>query len=300
MFARFFKYTELRTKITSLFAFLMSTAYLFYIKAAINPLRTMVFFASMFIFDLTTTAINNYTDSKTNGQDIGYGRRVGLAIILAMLFISVCAGLYLYYLTDIVVLVVGVVCFTSGIFYTFGPLPISRQPLGEIFSGVFYGFMIPFLIFYINLPQGTILTYSISWKAIGASINLLPFAKLILLSFVPLCTTADIMLANNICDLDKDIRVNRFTLPYYLGEGKSVYLFALIYYGAFADILLMVFLRILPPLCLLVLVVFIPVQKNIIRFIRFHNKRKTFVAAIKNYIFIMGATTLTIFIGGLI
>ena len=193
MFARFFKYTELRTKITSLFAFLMSTAYLFYIKAAINPLRTMVFFASMFIFDLTTTAINNYTDSKTNGQDIGYGRRGGLAIILAMLFISVCAGLYLYYLTDIVVLVVGVVCFTSGIFYTFGPLPISRQPLGEIFSGVFYGFMIPFLIFYINLPQGTILTYSISWKAIGASINLLPFAKLILLSFVPLCTTADII-----------------------------------------------------------------------------------------------------------
>lgn len=298
MLERFFKYTELRTKITSLFAFLMSISYLFYMKVVINWRLTSIFFASMFIFDLTTTAINNYTDSKTNRHDMDYSKTTGRTIIFIMLFISASLGLYLTYLTDIVVLVVGIICFICGILYTFGPIPISRQPLGEVLSGIFYGFMIPFLIFYINLPEGTILSYSLSWKAIGVSVNVLPSLKLILLSIVPMCTTADIMLANNTCDVDKDIKVNRFTLPYYLGK-KSTYLFAGIYYTAYADILLMVAFKVLSPLCLLILVTLVPVQKNISKFMKVQDKGKTFIVSIKNYILIMGAITLMIFISGL-
>lgn len=298
MISRFFKYTELKTKITSFFAFLMSIAYLFYMKAEINWRLSFIFFASMLIFDLTTTAINNYTDSKDNGQELGFKRTTALMIIFIMLFISAGLGLYLVYLTDIVVLLVGGLCFICGVLYTYGPIPISRQPLGEILSGVFYGFMIPFLIFYINLPAGTLLSYSLSLKTISISLNVLPLLKLILLSIVPICTTANIMLANNTCDVDRDILVNRFTLPYYLGK-KSVYLFAGIYYAAYADIILMVIFKVLPPVCLLILITMIPVKKNIDKFLKVQDKDKTFIVSIKNYIAIMGATSLMIFISGL-
>jgi 1,4-dihydroxy-2-naphthoate octaprenyltransferase len=297
MLERFLKYTEIKTKITSLFAFLMSVAYLFYIKTEINWKLTAIFFASMFIFDLTTTAINNYTDTKTNGQKLDFKRTTALMIILVMLFISAGLGLYLVYLTDIVVLIAGVICFICGILYTFGPVPISRQPLGEILSGIFYGFMIPFLILYINMPEGTFLTLSLSMKTISLSLNVVPLMSLILLSAIPTCTTANIMLANNICDVERDILVNRFTLPYYLGK-KSIYLFAGIYYACYVDIVLMAIFKVLSPLCLIALITLIPVQKNIKEFLKVQDKEKTFIVSIKNYVLLMGAVTLMIFISG--
>jgi len=141
---RFLDYVEIRTKITSLFAFVMTLAYLFFLKQEINIKLTAVFFLSMFLFDLTTTAINNYIDTKTNHQALQFDRKTALTIIMLMLVISITLGLYLAWSTDIVVLMLGGICFLCGVFYTYGPIPISRQPLGEIFSGIFYGLLIPF------------------------------------------------------------------------------------------------------------------------------------------------------------
>jgi 1,4-dihydroxy-2-naphthoate octaprenyltransferase len=56
----------------------------------------------------------------------------------------------------------------------------------------------------------------------------------------------------------------------------------------------------LHPVCLLSLLTFIPVQKNIKRFFEKQDKATTFFVSIKNYILIMSAFTLTIFIGGLL
>lgn len=42
---------------------------------------------------------------------------------------------------------------TNGIFYSFGPIPISRMPLGKIFSGIFMGFVIVFLFVYIQVDD---------------------------------------------------------------------------------------------------------------------------------------------------
>lgn len=60
----FLSYVEIKTKITSIFAFLMTIAYLFYINQPIDWNLTLIFFGAMFLFDLTTTAINNYIDTK--------------------------------------------------------------------------------------------------------------------------------------------------------------------------------------------------------------------------------------------
>jgi 1,4-dihydroxy-2-naphthoate octaprenyltransferase len=67
-FKRLLKYIEIQTKITNVLPFLMTLAYLFASGKHIDPLRTLVFFAGMFLFDLTATTINNYSDTKKNHQ----------------------------------------------------------------------------------------------------------------------------------------------------------------------------------------------------------------------------------------
>ncbi len=299
MIKRLFDYIEIKTKITSLFAFLVTMAYIFYIEKPINWELTLVFFASMFIFDLATTAINNYIDTKTNHQTLAFKRDVGLKIIFVLLGISIALGLYLVYRTDIVILIIGGLCFTCGIFYTYGPIPISRQPLGEIFSGVFYGLFIPFILLYINLPRDTFVSLGLSLETISFEIYVVPVLTVLLLSIAPICTTANIMLANNICDLERDIVVKRYTLPYYLGK-KAIYLFAGLYYLSYIGIILMVAFKFLSPICLISLLTIFIVQKNINLFLKIQDKGTTFICAIKNYEIIMGSITLAIFISGLV
>ena len=299
MIKRFLDYVEIRTKITSIFAFLITIAFLFYNEQQINWKLTLIFFTAMFIFDLTTTAINNYIDTKTNNQTLQFKRKVALIIIFMLFGISALLGLYLAYLTDVVVFILGGICFICGVFYTYGPVPLSRQPLGEIFSGIFYGLLIPFIIMYINMPRGTFLSLNYSFEIINLEIKVMPIITVLLFSIIPICTTANIMLANNICDLEKDILVKRYTLPYYLGN-KALYLFALIYYITYIAIIIMVILKILSPICLISLLTIFIVQKNISKFFKKQDKNTTFIIAIKNYIIIMGSNSLMILISGII
>lgn len=299
MLGRFLNYVEIKTKITSLFAFLMTIAFLVSRGQPVNWLKTAVFFASMFLFDLTTTAINNYIDTKTNDQKLQFERKTALLIIYVLFAVSAALGLYLAYLSDIIVLLLGGLCFLCGVFYTYGPVPISRQPLGEVLSGVFYGLFIPFLLLYINMPEGTYLTLSLGWEKIGISFMVWPIVTVLLLSVAPVCVTANIMLANNICDVEKDIAVKRYTLPYYLGK-KALYLFAGIYYLTYISTILMVVLGILSPICLLSLLTIIPVQKNIGTFFKKQEKATTFMVSILNFVIIMGANTLLIFVSALL
>lgn len=298
MINRFLDYVEIRTKITSTFAFIMTIALLVYHKQSIDWKLTLVFFASMFLFDLTTTAINNYIDTKTNNQTLQFKRKTALIIILVLFGISTSLGLYLAYMSDIVIFLIGGLCFLCGVFYTYGPLPISRMPLGEFFSGLFYGFFIPFIILYLNTPKGTFLSFDINSQAVSVELMIWPIASLLLFAIIPFCTTANIMLANNMCDLKKDILVKRHTLPYYVGR-KSIYLYAGIYYMTYLATIVMVVVGILSPICLLSLLTIFIVQKNIKQFMKKQDKATTFILSIKNYVIIMGVNTLLIFISAL-
>lgn len=296
---KFIEFVEIRTKITSLLPFLMSLAYLFYRRQPVNAERTLLFFGSMFLFDLTTTAINNYIDTKTNGQKLPFSRSTGKLIIYLLLGVSTVLGLTLAYRTDLVVLLLGGLCFLCGVFYTWGPIPISRLPLGEFFSGLFYGLFIPFLMLYMNLPPGTFLTLNGDWHTVRFALNLGPAFALVLFSAGPICATANIMLANNICDLEKDIAVGRYTLSYFLGK-QALHIFAGLYYITYLTWAAYVALNILSPVCLLALLTIIPVHKNICRFRKEQIKEKTFALSVQNYILIVGAQTLVIFLSGLV
>lgn len=298
MIKRFLDYVEIRTKITSTFAFFMTIALLVYQKQSIDWKLTLIFFASMFLFDLTTTAINNYIDTKTNNQTLQFERKTALIIIYVLFAISTALGLYLAFMSDIVIFLVGGLCFLCGIFYTYGPLPISRMPLGEFFSGLFYGVFIPFIIMYVNTPKGTFLNFDINSQSVSVELMIVPIASLLLFAIIPFCTTANIMLANNMCDLEKDILVKRHTLPYYVGK-KSIYLYAGLYYMTYVAMVAMVVLGMISPICLLSLLTLVIVQKNIKLFMKKQDKATTFILSIKNYVIIMGVNTLLIFIGAL-
>ena len=285
MVKKFLKYVEITTKITSLFAYLNTMLFIIYEKQPVNLKLMIVFFIAMFLFDLTTTAINNYIDSKDYPEMLPIPRKSAFAAIMIMLGISTLLGLYLAYNTGIVVLLLGAFCFLLGIFYTFGPLPISRIPLGEAISGIAYGLFIPFLMLYINNPDHY-LTLSLSFEAITLSVFVKPFIAFFMFSLVTTFTTANIMLANNTCDIEKDVAVGRHTLAYYIGRKWSVRLYALLYYGTYAAVLFMVIFRILSPVALIFFLSLPLVVKNINTFKKEQIKEKTFITSIKNFIII--------------
>ena len=203
MMAKLLGYVEIKTKITSVFPYLMTLAYLVLNNKNIDPLRTSVFFAGMFLFDLTATTINNYNDTKKNHQTLQFSRRTALLITMILFAFSTALGIYLVSLTDVIVLMAGGLCFFFGVIYSYGPIPLSHGPYGEIASVFFYGALIPFILIYINDPTD-LLTYSLSMENFALQINVVPVIGLVLMAILPFCLTANIMLANNICDVEHD------------------------------------------------------------------------------------------------
>lgn len=301
----FFILVEIKTKIASLFPFLIGVLYVYYRYDTIRPINTLIFFFAMLIFDLTTTAINNYMDYKKASTD-EYRKTVNIigqanipeilvvTTILTMLTMATSLGIWLVFRTDLLVLLIGMVCFGIGIFYTFGPIPLSRMPLGEIFSGLTMGFGILFLTVYINaFDQGIA---NILWEGATIQIHLDIFKLLeILLISVPcIFTIANIMLANNICDLEDDIKNNRFTLTYYIGKKNSVLLFNILYILSFVAIVISVLLKLLPTIMLLTLATIIPVYKQLAIFNNKQVKSETFDVSLKNFIMVNGSVFITL------
>ena len=299
----FLKLVEIQTKIASLFPFLIGLLYVVHRYGGINILNTVVFFVSMLIFDMTTTAINNYMDylKATMKHDFDYRKERNVIgqynlseklvkiTIWVMLISASLLGLWLVYLTHILILFIGMVCFFIGIFYTFGPIPLSRLPLGEVFSGVTMGFGITFLIIYVNSYHLGIFTSQMYESVLVFQIDLAGMGRIFLISLPSVLTIANLMLANNICDLKEDIANDRYTLPFYIGKKASIILFEVLYYVSYLAIIAAVVIGVYPLLMLLTLGTFILVGKNLVIFRAKQEKAKTFIVAVKNLVLINGS-----------
>ena len=299
MIKRFLDYTEIQTKITSLFTFVLTLGFMIFNDYEIKFFPTLVFFLSMFIFDLCTTAINNYIDSKTNGQDIGFTRKTGRNLIFAMFFISAALGLYLVYISDIIVLFMGMFCFAVGVLYTYGPIPISRQPYGEIISGILYGYFIPFIMIHVSQPHSMIeIQYAQGF--LNLNMDIMSLLQFVLVFMVPTLLTSSIMLANNTCDIEKDVLVKRYTLPYYLGQAVSVKLMYALYLLVFVSVVLSSVLGLVPLIAILTLLVMPKVWANVALFKKDLVKHVSFKFIIKNFIMIMAVYSVLVLIGGIL
>ncbi|QCX34723.1 1,4-dihydroxy-2-naphthoate polyprenyltransferase [Caloramator sp. E03] len=292
----FLKLVEIQTKIASVIPFTLGTVYALYRFNTFNLKNFLLMFVSLLTFDMATTAINNYCDYKRAVKKHGYNYEMhnGIvkynlseiyvkAIICILLIIATTFGVLLYLNTNIIVLIIGIISFSVGIFYSFGPIPISRMPLGEMFSGIFMGFIIVFLAVYIHVNESIIsLMYNNGFLTL--QMNLKEVIYIFLLSIPTINCIANVMLANNICDIDDDKENKRYTLPIYLGKENSLAIFKAMYYIAYIDIILLIVLRITPAISIITLLTFIIINKNISLFFEKQTKRDTFVLSVKNLI----------------
>lgn len=306
----FLKLIELPTKITCFTTLLISTVFVLFSGYNFKPLNFLYMFISLIAMDMVTTGLNNYIDYKKARKKTGFGYEEHNAIVkyglkestvLITLFmlsaISATFGILLYLQTDIIVLLIGMLSFGVGIFYTFGQIPISRTPYGEIFSGLFQGFVIIFLGIYIHLYDQNVISIICSEKFLDIKIDIIMIGKILLYSIPSTLTIANIMLANNICDMEDDWINKRYTLPIYVGKEFSLQLFAIGYYLSYVAIIIMVLLKIVPLITLLTLITYIIVQKNIKLFNNTQRKNDTFPLAIMNFILINGGLLLAMSIG---
>lgn len=295
----FLELVEIKTKLASLFPFLLGTLFSAYYFSSFDGWNTLLFFVAMIIFDMATTAINNtmdYVKAKNteyrDGENIlgraGISVEKATRLIVTMVMVAAGMGIVLTYRTNSLLLVIGAICFLIGILYTFGPFPISRMPLGEVLSGLTMGFGIFFIAVFINVPGNELMTLVIDWPAFRLEGHLLN-VLIVFLNALPLVfTIANIMLANNTCDFETDVSNHRYTLVYYIGKPLALKLYGLLYYCVFAAVILAVVLRVTTIWMLLVVLLFPLVQKNIKTFQANPDKATTFAIAIKNLVLIHG------------
>ncbi|GEK90540.1 1,4-dihydroxy-2-naphthoate polyprenyltransferase [Alkalibacterium kapii] len=299
----FLKLVEIQTKIASLFPFLLGVLFSAYYFSEFHLGNTLLFFVAMLLFDMTTTAINNLMDFK-KAKDDNYRRNTNIIgqsgiseksvvyLILFMLTLSTVLGILLVFQTSILLLAIGAVSFGIGIFYTYGPIPISRTPLGEILSGLTMGFGIFFISVLINDVDHNLIDITFSGAQFLLSGNVLDIFAVFFVSLPTVFLIANIMLANNTCDLKEDIANHRFTLPFYIGKEKAVQLFNLLMYLCYIVIVLSVILGYLHPVMLGVLLTFPLVKKNLDTYNEKQVKQETFVVAIKNIVLFSSAEVL--------
>ncbi|MGV2687117.1 1,4-dihydroxy-2-naphthoate polyprenyltransferase, partial [Clostridium perfringens] len=119
--------------------------------------------------------------------------------------------------TGWLILLLGGLSFAVGILYSFGPIPISRMPLGELFSGLFMGFVIIFISAWIHAEGNHLAVLDLHGSVLSLQVNLPAVLLLLVVSLPAILGIANIMLANNICDMDEDMENKRYTLPVYIG-----------------------------------------------------------------------------------
>ena len=306
----FLKLVEIQTKLASQLPLLLGTGYVLYSFDTFKVLNFLFMFLSLLTFDMATTAINNYYDYKKSIKTTGFGYEKHNAIvnysmnenhvktiIIVLLLIASIFGILLYMNTNLVVLLLGIGSFAAGILYSFGPIPISRTPFGELLSGGIMGFIIPFLAIYIHLYNSNIITLTYVGGMMHLGVDIPFMIRVILLTIAPMVCIANIMLANNICDMEDDLTNKRYTLPLFIGKKRALTLYKGLYYIAYGSILILLIIKGLPPISWVSLITILPIKKNIDKFYQEQQKSTTFILAVKNLAILVGVTTISLYIG---
>lgn len=136
----------------------------------------------------------------------------------------------------------GLLCYVVGVFYAGGPKPLSSLPLGELLSGLTMGYVIFLICLYINSSQNFVWSFA----------NL---ATTFLIALPNTLLIANLMLANNTCDLEEDEANHRYTIVHYIGKKAALIWWTTALILAFVAIVVAVILGLLSPIMLLILLI---------------------------------------------
>lgn len=298
-FKIFAELVELKAKTASIFPFLMGFLYSWYHYNQIYWGNMLIFFISMVLFNMAVDIMDNYMDyhHATDVHDYKHetniiGREnLSLPLVRNMMWgfiiLSAALGIYLASQTSWVILWLGMFSYAMGIFYSAGPKPLSSLPVGEVTSGVTMGIIIPLICVYLNIYD----IVAFNWDLIG---------RVTLMSLPAAFSIANLMLANNTCDVEEDILNNRHTLVSYIGKKRAVHLFQFLVIATFVAATISVLLKIVPLTLLLLWVIFPKVWQHTKLYSKEQIKTKTFPLAIKNLAMIVSVQVVLFFIGVLL
>lgn len=288
----FFELVEVKAKTASVLPFLLGICFSLYHYQRLHLVYVCIYFVAMFIFNMAVDILDNYNDYQHAEEGHDYKEKTNIIgrenlplslirrWIIWMIVISALMGIGLSLILGRSLLWMGLYCYLIGIFYSSGPRPLSSLPLGEVLSGFTMGFMIMLITVYINTFD------SFVWSAGN-------IGSIFLVSLPNICLIANLMLANNICDLEEDEQNHRFTLVHYLGKKASIKLFVSLIVLAFTSIILSVLLG-LSPITMLLTVLVVPfIWKQTKLFLNEQVKMKTFICAVR--ILAVGACAQVVF-----
>ncbi|MGF2144669.1 prenyltransferase [Vagococcus fluvialis] len=294
----FAELVELKAKTASIFPFLMGFLYSWYHYNQIYWGNMLIFFISMVLFNMAVDIMDNYMDyhNATDVHDYKHetniiGREnLSLSLVRNMMWgfiiVSALMGIYLASQTSWVILWLGMFSYAMGIFYSAGPKPLSSLPVGEVTSGLTMGVVIPLICVYLNIYD----IVPFDWHLIGS---------VTMMSLPAAFSIANLMLANNTCDVEEDILNNRHTLVSYIGKKKAVTLFQILVIATFVAATISVIFKIVPLTLLLLWAIFPKVWQNTKAYSKEQIKTKTFPLAIKNLAMVVAVQVVLFFIGAL-
>ena len=297
----FLELVEIKAKIASVWPFLLGLLFVAHNFQHLNWGVDGLFFIAMLLFNMAVDINDNYQDyTRADDTQAAEWKRhtnvIGVhhlsvrgifALMASFAGVAGLIGLYLVWLTGWPLLVMGIFCFLVGYLYAGGPQPLSGTPTGEFFAGFTMGFMIMAITVYLNLYQTSALTLTL-------------WLRVLLASGIAMAAIAALLLANNICDAQEDLDLNRKTIVYYLSVQRALWLFAGFYVLGYLALIASVVLGDLPVWTLLALVSVFPVVRNVRGLFRVQVKKETFILAVRNLGILALTTTLAEALGMLL
>lgn len=184
-------------------------------RSSISATMTCVLLVICILMQASVNTFNDYydyvkgADSEEDDVDptdavLVYNNvdpKSALRLAIGMLAAAFALGAYVIWVAGWIPLALGIVGAVFVVLYSAGKTPISYLPLGEAVSGIVMGGLIPLACY----------------QALTGALDFI----MLLWSVPTIIGIGLIMMTNNTCDIEKDIEVERRTLPTLLGRTKA-------------------------------------------------------------------------------
>lgn len=276
---------QIQTIIISALPYIIGSVMASYYYHNFNLVYSLWLFLAVICFHLAVNGHNQYTDYARYKQNhitsynnilekFNITKSWARKIIIILTLISAIIGTILSIKVGWIILLIGILSYLIGYCYSGGPYPILKTPFGEPASGITMGYNITFLGLYINMY------------------NVHPFdnffwAKAIIVAGPAIFVIANVMLANNICDVAEDVKIGRKTLPYYTGRKTALTILCCYYVLAYIFLILGIVLKYLPVITLGSLLTIPLVYHTTKTFVKDPHKESTFTGILVNVLLVL-------------
>lgn len=293
---------EIRNKIIIVIPYLLGTTLAISKYNRFNLYNAVLYFCLMILFNASTTLLKNYNSLKKNKEnkkrkikrteleEFLYSQNINMLhfkiLIFIMFLMSGVISIVLALNTDRFLLIIEILCFALGLAYSLGTMPLSSTPFGEFTIGITKGLMVPLMSLYIHVYDQNLIKIIVDGEVIRLNANFM-FLLESLTIFLPCAGSIfNIMLAQNMITIRKDIKNRRYTLPVSIGKRKSYKLYKVIYYICYCCIPIGIAFGVLAPISLISIITLKHIKISIKKFRSMKNEKEAFYLSMKNFLLI--------------